>query len=310
MYCFGGTSVAAEIRVVVGCTDRKSLPVTDHLRLGNVASTTDRIKVWQERIENAPCRSAAGSLYAGEAWSVARSLPTATLKGEAISRWIVSAGYGLIQYSDPISPYSAAFAPGGPDSVAVRGESHAAGQWWDELSKWRPPGIFGPRSLRDLALEDPEAPIVVAVSATYLKAIWNDLTNAAEVSEQVVVLGRSAPPGVTLVPCDARIQSTVGGARTSMNNRALRLLLEQADRHEFRPDAMASHFEALLADGAIKTYEREAQTDDQVRRFIRAERNKHAGLARTPALRMLRDRGFACKQERFRELWEQIVEEY
>ena len=138
--------MAAEIRVVVGCTDRKSVPVTDHLRLGNVAPTTDRIKVWQERIENAPCRSAAGNLYAGEAWSVARSLPTTTQTGETISRWIVSAGYGLIQYSDPISPYSAAFAPGGPDSVAVRGESHAAGQWWDELSKWRPPGIFGPRS--------------------------------------------------------------------------------------------------------------------------------------------------------------------
>ena len=226
--------------MVVGCTDRKSLPVTDHLRLGNVASTTDRINVWKERIEDAPCRSAAGNLYAGEAWSVARSLPTTTQTGETISRWIVSAGYGLIQYSDPIAPYSAAFAPGGTDSVSARGETHAAGQWWDELSKWRPPGIFGPRSLRDLAMEDPEAPIVVAVSATYLKAIWNDLANAAEVSEQVVVLGRSAPPGVTLIPCDARIQSTVGGARTSMNNRALRLLLEQADRHKFRPDAMAS----------------------------------------------------------------------
>ena len=37
-----------------------------------------------------------------------------------------------------------------------------------------------------------------------------------------------------------------------MNNRALRLLLEQADRHKFGPDAMASHFEALLADGAIQ----------------------------------------------------------
>ena len=94
-----------------------------------------------------------------------------------------------------------------------------------------------------------------------------------------------------------------------MNNRALRLLVEQADRHEFRPDAMASHFEALLADGAIKTYEREAQTDDQVRRFIRAERNKHAGLARTPPSECSRP-GFACEQARFRELWEQIVEEY
>ena len=301
--------MAADIRVIVGCTDRKSLPVNDHLRLGNVAVTTNRIKVWQERIENAPCRSAAGNLYAGEAWAVARSLPTKTQTGESITRWIVSAGSGLIQYSDPIAPYSAAVAPGGTDSVSARGETDAAGQWWDELSKWRPPEIFGPRSLRDLAIKDPEAPIVVAVSATYLKAIWNDLANAAEVSEQVVVLGRSAPPGVTLIPCDARIQSTVGGARTSMNNRALRLLLEQADQHKFKPDAMTSHFEALLADGAIETYERVAQTDDQVRRFIRAKRNEHTNLARTPALRMLRDQGFACEQTRFRELWEQIVEE-
>ena len=98
-------------------------------------------------------------------------------------------------------------SPREPEQTASRpqGETHAAGQWWDELSKWRPPGIFGPRSLRDLAMEDPEAPIVVALSLPPIsRAIWNDLTNAAEVSEQVVVLGRSAPPGVTLIPCDAR----------------------------------------------------------------------------------------------------------
>ena len=111
-------SVAADVHVVVTCTDRKRLPVPAGLQLRSVPSTGDRFDAWKKRLEQAERSTPALDLYAGEAWQVVRELAPVAPSGHTVSRWVVSAGYGLIGINTQLSPYGAAFSAGKLDSVS------------------------------------------------------------------------------------------------------------------------------------------------------------------------------------------------
>ena len=112
-----------------------------------------------------------------------RQLPGAGIKSACkIELWVASAGYGLVHIDDQLEPYAATFATRNADSI-TRPDSGSsppsdAAYWWRRLSE-RNRFSGRPESLRSLARQFPHAPLVVALSGSYVRAVKRDLVDAA-----------------------------------------------------------------------------------------------------------------------------------
>jgi hypothetical protein len=253
-------------------------------------------------------------LYAGDHWCVVREL--AGRPGVRV--WVCSAGYGLVNLSSPLRPYSATFAAGEPDSVGTgAGDAGKARRaWWEELCDWNGPGPAGPRSLASLARAFPGDALLVAASDVYLRAVADDLLAAATIVAPdrlaVISAGAGAVPGLEdyRLPADARLQARVGGARAALNARLARLALDSVGRGDFSRRLLSDGFARLKA--ALPPPApagRAPVSDEQVRRFIRAALAEHPRPRATPLLRRLRQSGRACEHARFAALYRAALEQ-
>ncbi len=311
------------INILVTCTSRKTLVPPARLRMRSVQKKTiaERAKEWIDRLTvNSTPQTLAAELYCGEYWSIARSLPAVAREAGIAARiWICSAGYGLLSPQSKVCSYSATFSPGEPDS-ATRGfdsESRrvAAQQWWSALAKWSGPKHTELRSITAIADTYPTVPLLVVASPDYLHAIEQDLVGAVRsLATSSLLLIASA--GIKtfgkltdhLLPCDARLQSCLGGTRASLNIRIAKRLLQNMGRGPIILEQQKSQLRRLLdKQPAIKHYGRRAMTDEQIRDFIRLESKKNRGASRSLLLRKLRDGGRACEQSRFADLYGDTV---
>jgi hypothetical protein len=208
------------VHVIVTCTNRKTLPVPQELRLDSIRAHDDaqRARRWTARLAcgDGAQLIPAQDLYAGEHWMIARSLPA--LAGHPPARlWVCSAGYGLIPADAPIRPYAATFS-GRQDRVP--GGSDGARRWWDVLTSWEGPAPGQPRTITELTSSDPYAVFLLVLSASYLDACRDDVTAAAGLvadpdSFMVISAGARYPSSAVtaIVPADARLQAFLGGTR-------------------------------------------------------------------------------------------------
>jgi hypothetical protein len=311
------------LNLVVTCSDRKTRPVPRSRMLRSIRgrSIDDRVQRWIEALEDGSEESlSAIDLYAGDHWTVVRSLETvASGRGLDARVWIASAGYGLIPLRGVVRAYSATFATGHPDSVAARGNGGdptvLAQQWWAALSLWRRRGTAMPRSLRALAAQEPNGALLVAASPAYLLAASADLEAAAGVlqsSDRLAVFSAAtASLGALqrfLVPSSARLQTLLGGARQSLNARLLKRALEEAS-HSSRVTAPALRAwakELATMQPPAPKYNHTPMSDDEVRSYVTRKLEENPSTKHTALLRQLRDSGRACEQSRFRRLFEEV----
>ena len=218
----------------------------------------------------------AADLYGGDHWSVAKTLPdVAEASGFDAHLWVASAGYGLVPADAPLRPYSATFAAGHSDSVLVSStdsvvHSDFARSWWARLSEMPGPLRRVPRTIADIVRSDPRAYIVVVGSPDYMSAMEDDLLSAiveASNPDRIIVVstrGRFARGvlGHHLIPSDARLQSRVGGARTSLHVRVARKILAEVNEWEFSAELLRAHYRRVLASSA------DAPTFDRARLTI------------------------------------------
>lgn len=310
------------VRVVVTCTDGKTLPVRSPLRLRDHHDGADRAQRWVRALEETSSPAVpAFELYKGEHWSVARSLGAAGVEaGWEVELWVASAGYGLILATAALKPYAATFTNGQADSVmlstAPRGFTTVALQsWWAQVASWPGPDPGSPRSLAELARARPGEPLVVVGSASYLRALTADAIEAAEALDDprrlFVVSGGSDEPALASqrLPVDSRLLHELGGTRMSLNVRVAAHLVATAGQHEFDPTACRSRLDAMLADvPALPVYNRLPLSDEEVRAFIEDELERHPDQSATALLRRLRDSARACEQKRFGALYRDVVE--
>src|SRR5262249_51154771 len=123
-------------------------------------------------------------LYAGDHWSIVRTLRTIAVDvGLKAEIWVCSAGYGLVRTASCLKPYAATFSSRHPDGVPSRLDDPVGADvvqhWWAHLAKWEGPEPGMPRTIADLARTNPRAPMLVAGSPSYLNAIAADLSQAA-----------------------------------------------------------------------------------------------------------------------------------
>ena len=311
--------MSKKLQLIVTCTNRKRVEPEQELRLRNLASsfdTQDRAREWIERVERTvSCAIPAGTLYIGEHWHVAKMLPEAATKaGFEPELWVLSAGYGLIHVRDHVKPYAATFSTRSPD--AVSSVVREFGVWWNELCQWDGPTVDRPRSISELAGQNPNAAILVVGSPPYLRAVYQDLRCAIDQlrsPDRVVVvsagLNRYQELDRHLMPGDARFQNELGGARQALNARIALKVLEQTEYRHFNIHHVSTLLaKSLRSQSPLVKYDRTPMTDDEVKTYVEAELRRDSSLRKTPLLRRLRETGHACEQKRFGLLYFSVKE--
>jgi hypothetical protein len=295
------------LKVIVTCSNRKSLPVPESLHLRNTFGSRvgTRIKHWTNELSDASAlRIPARSLYAGEHWVVARAFEDGTLPFSSIELWVCSAGYGLVKSDSLLRPYSATFTQSHPDSVP--GGRIGAAVWWERLSNWSGPD-GGSRSLDDLFNADRKSIILMILSPPYLQACKPDLLNAInrlDEADQLSIISAGTKNdndlGQFILPVNSRLQESMGGSLRSLNVRVGRHLLLAGAKGQ---DEMRLGLVELNAGQcAIQREKRSAATDDEICDFVAAHLGRNGLTTRTRLLRMLREAGIACGQERFADI--------
>ena len=310
------------VNVVVTCSNKKTVPDAVALRDVPAGAIPDRARIWIRGLESDGVRVPAHELYAGENWSVVKSLRgVADQNGVSLSAWICSAGYGLVSWRSPLRSYAATFAGAHADSVA-RATAGTSGrlereQWWGALSIWPGPREGDPRTFVDLVKQNPAIPLVVAVSPHYLQAVANDLKQARHHMGQdgrLIVLtcdaglAREFPDASVL--CDSRLQTVVHGPRNSLTVRVFRLLLSRVRDIGIAARTWRDHVAELAErQPPIARYDRAKMTDVEIRRFIGEQLVSDTGASHSVLLRRLRDGGSACEQKRFRDAYLTVIGE-
>jgi hypothetical protein len=315
------------LHIIASCADRKRHPAEVSLRDIREREPHKRAATWWNRLSRH--RSArltrAIDLYQGDHWAIARQLPeTARASGTVPSLWVASAGYGLTPSEAPLHPYSATFSSGHADSVAPHAVPSAERDeytkvWWRCLAENQGPAPGSARTVKQLAEQQPRARILILASPDYVVAMERDLLEAARTLNspmQLIIVSGSMRLNSTalsrnVVPTDARLQSIVGGARTSLYVRVGRKILSELHRWNLAADVLQARYEALLARcPEPQSFDRVRMTDAEVTAFIHRERRKCPGLSCSKALRALRTSGRACEQHRFKELFHRTRESH
>jgi len=312
------------INVIVTCTKQKSLEAPAAMQLRNLhgRSVEGRLREWKRQADlysGASCT--ARRLYAGDHWAVAKSLEQTGGKRSVVQVWVISAGFGVVSLDAPIAPYSATFSTRHPDTVVLPGHVQTAPsaaedkrEWWNGLTTlgWT---RERPISVRDLAAEFPDCPMVLAASANYLHAVQDDLLAARDLlddPDQLAIFsaGTDELSGLNehLIPCDARLQPLVGGILRSLNVRVLRQYLNSCGtRSTVGVRAAKRVLEGWLATAPERPrYDRAPASDEEVRQFVSRAMQVQARVSRTGLLQAFRQSGRACEQNRFKALFGEV----
>lgn len=314
-------SLSQRVNIVVTCTKRKHVPPMTDLQLRDVcaADIQTGFAAWVERLSASASQPIpARSLYAGDPWSIVRTLEdTAAASGLDAAVWVCSAGYGLIGLDTEVKPYSATFSPMHPDTMCkwrtqpAGSASAARAAWWQLHTRWSGPEASLPRSLAHLTAKYPRVPLILVASQVYLKAMTEDLQAAAKSLCDpdllcIISAGTDHLPGLDtyLLPCTAALQAEVGGSLHSLNVRLARAALAEARDHPLQASRMRARFaERVAAAPPRRLYQRKVVTDGEIRRYILNGLSKDPGVSWSLLLRRLRDGGRACRQERFSALF-------
>lgn len=314
------------IHIIASCTDRKHEKVPGDLHLRSIGGGADvglRAARWWARLtEHRHPTVVAQELYAGDHWRVVKELPqVARAAGLKPHLWVASAGYGLIEATTAVRPYSATFARGQADSVvqaAVERNTSALLQlWWTTIARRKGPNTLAPRSVAELAASSPSATILVVASSLYVAAMEQDLVAAATAlrsREQLLVVSTASPRSkgalaLHWVPSTAHLQSLLGGSRLSLHARVARNVLEEAPHAGITASEVRARLERLIrrSDAPVQ-YDRKPMTDEEVKRFVRSPNTRAVAKSWSAALRLLRSQGLACEQRRFKQLYISLQE--
>jgi hypothetical protein len=107
-----------------------------------------------------------------------------------------------------------------------------------------------------------------------------------------------------LVPADSRFRSIVGGQMNALNVQLLDHALDGWDEWRGNLAVLTRMFACKLQRlPPSPTYERTPVSDEKILFFIRQQRVLRPSVGYSPLLRMFRDSGQACAQDRFKQLF-------
>ena len=306
--------MARVVNFIVSCTNRKRFEASAETSVHKVggADLAARLKLWKRNLRvTAAGEHRADDVYMGDHWSVVRTIPVeARTSGLSVQVWICSAGYGLIRPETPIKAYRATFTRGEDDYIAagLSEDEHTLHRWWDGVCSYRfATQTKVPRTISGIAAAFPRTPMLVALSADYLKAVAKDLAGVLVrpyFRDHLSIVSCGTPQSHAiwkqhLLPCDASLAANLGGALTSLNARVARRLFQSLANDDLTVETLTKVAASIdRVDGGM-TPSRIPRSDDDVAEFIRAHLDKFPSTSKTRLLQEFRDKGRACEQKRF-----------
>ena len=267
-------------------------------------------QAWGQRLRDAIPKFHPDDLYCGRAFLQGRKAANC-LDAEL---FVISAGYGLVSERDKLAPYSLTVLPGKADSIArkVPRSEWSPNSWWRMLGGNTPAetDLCAMLAQRQFDL------ILMSLSAGYAHLIADELRRLAPDQKprlRIFCAGGNPhlPPVVAdnMMPYDARLDgpdSPIKGTMSDFSGRALhhyaRCVMDSVVKGmnlaEDKTDLMTMMAEWTPPDRPS----RERQTDEEIIAFILNAWSGTGGSLST-SLRLLRDSGRACKQERFHDLF-------
>ena len=300
-YCSLNGSDMPRPLLITTCTDRKTLVPPRTLQARHLPGRTVQIRSteWIDRISRTgTLKVPAFNLYAGEHWSLAKDCAP-----HVDGIHVVSTGYGLISSESMVSSYGATFTPGQVDSIGQ--DLRDSQEWWSYINEWSGPSNRRPTISR-LAKK---STILIAASATYLNVIRPELENT-DPSSVLIISGGSSPsvlPDHRIVVSE-RLLTSLGGSMVSLNIRVAQFLLSEAPKSGLNRKWVEKKILELDSRSVDRVkYQRTRLTDKQVVTEIRKMLRFDPSITISRAHRDLRDRGLACEQTRFRDLFREYV---
>lgn len=298
--------------VVTNCTTRKRAPdpATSLPTDSRSESLFNLAARWDALLSNAPRRTLAGDLYLGRA--IAEAKRVSRFLGADL--YIVSAGLGLVRETALVPNYNLTVSgSGGPLKGALKTSGEHSSFWWTALTG-RPESAG---SLSDLICTQPDRLVLIALPATYLEMVGDDL-NAIDSNPARMIriftseAGRAKLPEHLLhcaLPYDERLESLDGydGTRAEFPQRALRHFVEVLGGHHLAlPHAHIVTTTALAGLKKRTTPPRRRVTDAQIASMLREQWTLYSGNS-ARLHRYLRDTALvACEQSRFQLLWRTV----
>lgn len=304
------------ISFVTTCTARKTLPPDTACTMGSINSLElpQRFDSWVEAISSSPGKQRKPiDLYCGNSWSVVRRIVGGN---RDIRSWVISAGQGLLRFDQPICSYSATFSAGEMDSVLCGKVDRASlRKWWNLLCGWRESKGESVASITGIARNYPNEPIIAAISADYLKAVTDDLSQArAALSDPrllLVISAGSKPKGIlqeNILPADARLEGLFGKSRLTLNSKIAEWVLSNFAADELRTNSVSERLEKMIQNLPPSTYpNREKSSDAEVLDFLENKLQSGERTSYSVLLRDYRASGRACEQRRFRGLFKKLL---
>jgi hypothetical protein len=283
-----------KLTIIVTCTDRKSATPPAELMARHLPKdeVPVRARVWRKALERASLRRPLIDLYGGETWSQVRALAlTATSLGYDHTMYVASAGLGLQGISTPAPAYAATFATGHADTVG--GSLPEAQAWWGAL----------PRA--DVM---PNGRAIWVLSASYSRVVSEQLLKETAPTDLLVFGGSKEVSDDVRIPSDRSLRRSLGGTVTSLNVRSAVQWLTLSDGADpFTSGARDKWRTWSNKNRHREAFERKPIADAAVLQFVEELRARQPNISKTSALKILRQAGMACEQQRFSTLFQQAV---
>ncbi|EPF6065934.1 hypothetical protein R4Q63_003715 [Enterobacter cloacae] len=177
----------SNVNLITTCTngknsDGKAILSLAHYTSGQTPSNV-LVNSWCNALNESLKTSAtvcAVDLYKGGHWATAKEI----LKSYHVDLWVVSAGLGLLHYTDQVVPYKATFAIGYDESIPLYSREYVGKSfhrtWWKELTERSPFISEHPSSIKNLMKKNKEHYYIICGSPDYINAIELDIINGLE----------------------------------------------------------------------------------------------------------------------------------
>ena len=297
------------VLVLVPCTASKRHPAPPELRRRAVpgVSVPTVSADWLVRTQGATGRVPAHALYMGGGWSLAKKAQEAVAARGGDAK-VVSAGLGLVDWSQRVPPYNMTFTSGNADTVPRGDTAEGRAEWWD--------AIGGSKKLQDAVLEGGHDLVIAALSDGYVDAVTPALARIAGRmgADRVIVLACGVSPfakaqlGGAWVRLEAARMKHLGGTVGNAALVALNHVLTTVPADEpLTASAIRACIDALPAPVALYPKRARLGTEHAVRWIHAALAAEGAPTSASGALRRYRGEGFALEQKAFHRLFDDIL---
>ena len=216
-----------KLNIIVSCVANKSIPIPSDLEFRNIElnSVPKMADQWINKLKSTTSPLVeANQLYSGAAWNTILSAKEIAdnLQNYEVEWYIMSVGYGLIKWVQPIKPYSITFSKPSFDGLRKRVLKQVANrEWWNYITT--------KRRLKISDITNNDSTTIILGSTEYINAIREDLSK----STNFMIFSSTYNASYFVdkhVQTHEKLRFITGGGKVDNNARNLKFVLEHLDK--------------------------------------------------------------------------------